>query len=115
MTTIEYLVHLLVYEMLIVAPMAFLAVPFLGGTAGTSLAVIAVALILVYFACASWLARRAAYHRVFEGAGFIEALGDAVSDGRFYVSFLPVIGRIVGTKSRRSRFEEPPGPPSSSL
>ncbi len=38
---------------------------------------------------------------------FFEGLADSIQELRFYLSFIPVVGPIIGTKTRRSRFGEP--------
>jgi len=112
---IEYWVHLIVYEFILVVsislPLLFVLemTKWLSETTLGSLIRTAGGVFLIGgFLCASWVAHCAARTRCIEGQGFFEALGDAISEFRLNLSFVPVIGRILGVRrGNRSPFDGP--------
>jgi len=106
-----YLVHLLIYHVILlvccVVP-ALLLVDLLPQTVRTGpLGVVLVTLALGYFLGASWVSHNASRRRVFEDEGFFDALIGAVNEGRLYLSFLPVVGRLFGSRPTRTPSREP--------
>jgi hypothetical protein len=82
MTSIEYLVNLVVYELLILGcsvPVVFLLSRYVRGIAGAMMG-------LIWFLGGLCLARNAARRRVFGSEGFFEAIRGAVDEGRLIMS-----------------------------
>ena len=118
MTTLAYLVHLIVYELLILIPVFLVVGPltqlpetlFKGplGFVLNPVAFVLVPLALVCILGGSWLAHNAARQRVFENAGSFEALESAFGEARLLISFVPGVGKLFrGRPPKRSRFDNP--------
>jgi hypothetical protein len=118
MTYIQYLVLVFAYESLIL----FSSAPFIlllslsesltNGPIGYIRAAIKVGVLFWVFG-GFWIAHNAARRHVFQGEGFVEAIGSAFAEGRIAISFLPVIGRLFSVRSRKSSpFDRPDDPTS---
>jgi len=109
MTFVEYLVNLIVYELLILgcsAPVIVLIFRYVRGIAPIAG--------VVWLLGGLWVAHNAARKHVFGGEGFFEAVGSALAEGRLIISFLPVVGKLFPVRSRRrSPFERPDDPRST--
>jgi hypothetical protein len=119
MTTLEYFVHLIVYESLLLVgsgvPLGLvlaLVDTVSEGPVHFLLDIVALVSVLAFLACffgGSWVAHNAARKRVFENEGFFEALQSAFSEARLYMSFVPVVGKVFRRQRPvESRFENPP-------
>ena len=108
MTTLAYLVHLIVYELLILIPVFLVVGPltqlpetlFKGplGFVLNPVAFVLVPLALVCILGGSWLAHNAARQRVFENAGFFESFriaGDILRQGVQGISDIITIPGII--------------------
>ncbi len=91
----------LVYTFILMAlsaPLFWLASAAMDALDGTAalplLRLVALLLLLGWFVGVSWLATRAASRRVTQGQDSWQALLGAFSDARFYLVFIPVIGRL---------------------
>jgi hypothetical protein len=115
MMTLEYFVHLMVYEFLLLASGAPLALVLVlpetvsEGPLRSVLSIVALVCGFAWLVCffgGSWVAHNAARRRVFENEGFVEALQSAFSEARLYLSFVPLVGKVFRSQRlKESRFE----------
>ncbi len=116
MMTLEYFLHLIVYEFLLLASAAPLALVLVlpdtvsEGPLRFLLSIVALVSGLAFLVCffgGSWLAHTAVRRRVFENEGFVEALQSAFSEARLYMSFVPLVGKLFRSRRlKESRFEK---------
>ncbi len=116
MKSLEYFVHWIIYEILLlfcVAPVFLLPLElhgrlFEGQPVGLVMKGFMGFLVLACFLGTPWLAHNAARRRVLEGEGPFEALANAFAEARLLMSFASVVGIVFRRRRpKRSPFENP--------
>ena len=97
------LFHLLAIPVLALFFAPMLAVKALTGGTNDLLGIIGVLGWVAVLLAIGWLSNRAARKHSVEGASFAEALFSALSEGRVYCVYLPVVGRLFAPRGAGRR------------
>jgi hypothetical protein len=118
MAAIEYLIHFLVYEFILlccllvaVIPLELLSELLENELLGNLATAVTSVLLLAWLFGGSWIAHNASRRRALEGEPFFGAFRNALDEAQLNLSFVPGLGRLFRRgPAKRSPFDAPDEP-----